>query len=114
MGHPREVFQAVSYSQFLAPLAGFAVVGIFVLILRWAFSRGHSVVAAPSKSGHEDEYGLLRAIASPSNFIEGEILRRTLMDQGIRATLTTTLDGPRLLVFPKDERAARRILTTSK
>ena len=52
----------------------FSGLGIMVLILRWAFARGGSVVERAPKSGNPDEYGMLVPIASPSNYIEGEVL----------------------------------------
>jgi len=95
---------------FLRSFAGFAVVLLFIFILRWAFSRGNSLVASPAKRGKSDQYGLLQPVASPKNFIEGEILRQKLLAVGIKANLTQTLEGPRLLVFAKDLKTARAIL----
>lgn len=95
----------------LAPILAFVGVGVLVLLLRWAFSRGHSVVAAPAKSGTPDEYGLLVPISAPATYIDGEVSRRRLEDSGIRATLATTVDGPRILVFPKDADRARSLLS---
>ena len=92
---------------FFMSLAGFPVVLFLIFILRWTSARGKSVVASAAKSGREDEYGTLVAVASPSNHIEGEILRQKLVAVGIKATLTQTKDGPRLFVFPKEESAAR-------
>jgi hypothetical protein len=57
-----------------------------------------------------DEYGLLVPVASPGSYIEGEVMRRTLEDAGIRATLTQTLDGPRVMVWPQDVDRSKDIL----
>ena len=92
---------------FFMSLAGFPVVLFLILVLRWTSARGKSVVANNPKSGREDEYGTLVAVASPSNHIEGEMLRQKLIAVGIKATLTQTKDGPRIFVFPKEESAAR-------
>lgn len=92
------------------PILAFIGIGVLILILRWAFSRGSSVVAAPAKAGAATEYGLLEPVGSPGTYIEGEIWRRRLEDAGVRANLATTTDGPRLLVFPKDAERARSIL----
>ena len=92
---------------FFMSLAGFPAVFFLILILKWTSARGKSVVASAPKQGREDEYGSLIAVASPSNHIEGEILRQRLIAVGIRATLTQTKDGPRLFVFPNEESAAR-------
>lgn len=100
-----------SYSFLFGPLLAFAGVGVLVLILRWAFRRGSSVVAAAPKPGTTDEYGLLVPVAAPGSYVEGEVLRRTLEDAGIRANLAQTLEGPRVMVWPKDEQAARLLLS---
>jgi hypothetical protein len=95
---------------FLKSLAGFAVMGLLMLLLRWAFARGRSVVERPTRIGDEGEFGLLRAVASPKNHIEGEMIRRKLLDNGIKATLTQTRSGPRILVFPEEVVAAEAVL----
>ncbi len=85
-------------------------VGILVLLLRWTYSTGHSVVARRPRPGHQDEYGLLVAVSDPATYIEGEMQRQTLEASGIRATLAQTLDGPRLMVFRHDRERARALL----
>ncbi len=99
-----------SFSFAFGPIVAVVLVGVFALILRWAFSRGGSVVAAPPTLGPDDDYGLLVPVASPSTYVEGEILRRRLEDQGVRANLASTLDGPRVMVWPVDEAKARAVL----
>lgn len=91
-------------------IASFAALGVLILLLRWAYSRGQSLIESPGKAGYEDEYGLLVPVFAPSNFIEGELLRKRLEDSGIKASVITTLDGPRVMVFPQDQKAARAIL----
>lgn len=87
------------------------MVGVLVLLLRWAFGGpSRSLVERRAQPGQEDEYGLLVSIASPGTFIEGEMSRRRLEAAGIRASLVTTTDGPRLMVFRGDELAARQEL----
>jgi hypothetical protein len=92
----------------------FAGLGLMVVILRWAFARGSSVVERPAKSGNPDEYGMLVPVATPSNYIEGEVLRRSLVDAGVRASLAQTNDGPRIMVWPKDLDKAKRILSRAQ
>jgi hypothetical protein len=104
----------INNALFLTSFAGFFVLGILILLLRWAFSRGKSVVERPRRSGNEDEYGLLRVVATPTNHIEGEILKRTLHEHGIKATLTQTKQGPRIMVFPEEVKAAQAILRSNK
>jgi hypothetical protein len=99
-----------SYSYLFGPMIAFGLVGLFALLLRWAFGRGRSLVARPGRPGHADEYGLLVTVAAPPTFVEAELVRRRLQDAGVRATLAPTIEGPRVLVFPQDERAARALL----
>ena len=100
----------INNALFLTSFAGFFVLGILIILLRWAFSRGKSVVERPRKVGNDDEYGLLEVVASPSNHIEGEMLKRKLMEHGIKATLTQTKQGTRIMVFPNEVKAAQAIL----
>jgi hypothetical protein len=102
--------QYTSASFPVGPLIAFAVVGLFALLLRWAFGSGTSVVARPAKQGRIEEYGLLVSVAAPPNYIEAELVRRALEDAGIKATLAQTLAGPRLMVFPEDVAKARKVV----
>lgn len=99
-----------SYSYAVGPLLAFAGLGVLILLLRWTFRRGVSVVAAPPRQGATDDYGMLVPVASPPSYVEGEMWRRQLEDAGIRATLAQTLDGPRVMVWPADESRARAAL----
>lgn len=99
-----------SYSYLFGPLVTFAMLGFLLLLLRWAFGRGGSLVERRPRSGAPTDYGLLTAVAAPQSYVEGELLRRRLADAGLRAVLAQTDEGPRLLVFPEDERAARLLL----
>jgi hypothetical protein len=92
------------------PLVALLVVGLLVLLLRWTFRRGGSLVASAPHRGGERDYGLLVPVATPATFIEAELLRALLEDHGVRATLAPTTDGPRVLVFADQERAARAVL----
>ena len=89
-----------------------AVLGVLVLLLRWAFSDGRqsSLVTRRPAVGHSDEYGLLVAVWAPGTYIEGEMSCRRLEEAGIRASLVTTADGPRVMVFREQETIARRLL----
>jgi hypothetical protein len=98
------------YTPVLVPLFAFAVVGVLVFLLRWTFKSGKSLVRGPGRPGHSDDYGLLVQVARPATYVEGEVLRRTLEAAGIRANLAHTLDGPQVMVFPKDESRARAVL----
>lgn len=100
----------INNALFLTSFAGFFVLGILIILLRWAFSRGKSVIERPSKVGNDNEYGLLEVVAKPGNHIEGEMLKRKLAEHGIKATLTQTKQGPRILVFRNELKAAQAIL----
>jgi len=99
-----------SFSFLFGPLVAAGGLVVLIFILRWAFRRGQSVVAAPARSGAAEEYGLLISVAAPGSYAEGEITRRRLEDAGIRANLAHTLDGPRVMVWPADEVRARHLL----
>lgn len=103
-----------SFSYAFGPLVAIGLIGLFVLILRWAFGRGSSVVAAAPMPGADHEYGLLVPIASPPTYIEGEVMRRRLEAGGVRANLATTTDGPRVMVWPSDEERARALLASGR
>jgi hypothetical protein len=62
--------------------------------------------------GSEDQYGLLRVAHSPKNHIEGEMMRQKLIAVGIKATLSQTKDGPRILVFEKDLKIAKATINS--
>ena len=85
---------------------------VMLLLLRWTFSSGHSLVQRRPTSGEPTEYGLLVVVASPATFIEGEQLRLRLLESGVRGTLAPTTQGPRLMVFPQDASVARALLET--
>jgi hypothetical protein len=95
---------------FLTSFAGFLVLGILILLLRWTFSRGNSLIEKPRRVGNDGDYGLLEVVATPTNYIEGELLKRKLLEHGIKATLTSTKQGPRILVFPDEVKAAQAVL----
>ena len=99
-----------SFSYAFGPLAALAAVGVLMLLLRWAFSTGHSLVERRPETGSPEQYGLLVPVAEPPTFVEAEVVRRRLSDAGLRATLAPTTEGPRVLVFPEDVKAARLVL----
>lgn len=99
-----------SYSYAFGPIVGLVAVGVLVVLLRWTFSRGNSLVERRSSPGAPTDYGLLETVAAPKTFIEAEMIRRRLLDHDIRATLAPTTEGPRVLVFPGDLSIARAVL----
>ena len=99
-----------SYSYIYGPLITAVAVAVLVLLLRWTFARGHSLVSRPGRRGTEHEYGLLVPVASPATFVEAELIRSRLVAAGVRATLAPTTTGPRVMVFPDEEKVARALL----
>jgi hypothetical protein len=102
----------VNNQLYLISLSGFLVVALLALILRWAFSNNKSLIEKPKKIGSEDQYGLLKVVHSPKNHIEGEMMRQKLLAVGIKATLSQTKNGPKLLVFEKDLKIASATLNS--
>ena len=100
----------IDNSLFFTSFGGFFALLILIPLLKWAFARGKSVVERPIRVGNEDEYGLLIAVAEPSNHIEGEMLKQLLQESGIRANLVQTINGPRVMVQRDEESVARALL----
>ena len=92
------------------PLVAFGGIIVLIIILRWAFGGKTSLVERQSTLGKESDYGLMVPVTSPANFIEGEMYRRLLEDCGLRSNLATTLDGPKLMVWPNDLAKAKEII----
>ncbi len=97
---------------YLISLSGFAVVALLALILRWAFSHNNSLIEKDKVIGSEDQYGLLKVAHTPKKHIEGEMMRQKLIAVGIKATLSQTKDGPRILVFEKDLKIAKATINS--
>ena len=98
------------YSYLFGPAVALGVVIALAFLLRWAFSRGGSLVERSPHAGPPDAYGLLVPISAPTSRDEGSAVCRRLEKHGVRATLTTTEDGLRVMVFPTDEVRARELL----
>jgi hypothetical protein len=112
-GKPREtgtVNTSGSFAYLAWPIVVLGGFTVMVILLRWTFSSGHSLVQRTPRQGAPTEYGLLEVVATPSTFIEGEQLRLMLLESGIRGTLAPTTQGPRLMVFPQDASVARALL----
>lgn len=90
-------------------MGGF-LIGVLILLLRWAFSRGHSLVERKVKPATSDNYGMLVELTRPISLIDGEMFKAQLLDAGIRSTLALTVDGVSLMVWPTDLAKARRVL----
>ncbi len=85
---------------------------ILILVLKWGFSSNRKMIITPIKAGKKDQYGLLRPLPTPSNYIEAQMALQKLVASNIKATLTQTLDGPQLMVFEKDLGIAASVLNS--
>ena len=85
---------------------------ILILVLKWGFSSNRKMIITPIKAGKKDQYGLLRPLPTPTNYIEAQMALQKLVDSNIKATLTQTLDGPQLMVFEKDLGIAASVLNS--
>ena len=83
---------------------------LLILVLKWGFSSNQKLIITPIKAGKKDQYGLLKPLPTPSNYIEAQMALQKLVDSNIKATLTQTLDGPQLMVFEKDLNVAKAVL----
>lgn len=99
-----------SYSYAFGPVMAVVVLVALVIILRWAFSRGQSVVAPPAQPGPETEYGMLVSIAEPRTEEEAGVLQASLRRAGIRCSVARTTDGLRVMVWPADADRAQGVL----
>jgi hypothetical protein len=99
-----------SYSYAFGPLVAVAVLVVLVLILRWAFRRGESVVARPARASDPLDYGLLVPVAEPAGAAEAATMVARLRESGIRGSVVSTTDGLRVMVWPADALAAHQAL----
>ncbi len=99
-----------SFSYAFGPLVAIATVAVLALVLRWGSRRGQSVVAAPPRPGPPEAYGMLVPVAAPRSAAEADRIERTLAAGGVPATVASTTAGLRVLVWPRQESAARRLL----
>jgi hypothetical protein len=105
------VLGGINNGLFLSSFGGFVAVGILIFFLKWAFSSNNKkLIVTPISAGKKDEYGLLKALPTPGNYIEAEMALLKLKDSNIKATLTQTLQGPSLMVFERDFSVALAVL----
>jgi len=104
------VLGGINNGLFLQSFGGFAGLALLILVLKWGFSSNKRMIITPIKAGKKDQYGLLKPLQTPSNYIEAQMSLQKLTDANIKATLTQTLDGPQLMVFEKDLKIAQTVL----
>ena len=102
------------YSFLFGPAVVLFGILFFVVVLKWSSKRGGSLISKPTRPGRMDDYGMLVAVSAPPTVIEAEILKRTLVDAGIRATVALTNEGPRVMVWPENEDEAVQILRSRR
>lgn len=100
-----------TYSYIFGPLMALLIMGLLVLLLRWAFRSGQSLVADEPTPGTSDDYGLMVPVATADDYIRAEMQRRLLSDHGFKVNLVRTTDGPRLMVWRKDRDRALDLLS---
>jgi len=101
-----------SFSYAFGPLVAVGGLVMLVLVLRWAFSRGHSVVATPGRSGAPEDYGLLVPVAEPRSRPEAQQTIDLLRQAGITSSVVQTTVGLRVMVWPAEAGRAEAILGT--
>jgi hypothetical protein len=99
-----------SFSYAFGPVVAIVVLGLLVVILRWGFSRGGSVVAVPPKPGTPLDYGLLVPVAEAASEQDGRAMVSRLRAAGIVAGLADTTEGRRVMVWPDDAECAEQVL----
>ncbi len=92
------------------PLVALVIMAVMILLLRWAFSRGGSLVADEPTPGRPDQYGLMVPVAAAQDYVRAEMQRRMLVDQGVKVNLVRTTEGPQLMVWKKDRDRALELL----
>lgn len=100
-----------AYSFVFGPLMAFFIVGLFALILRWAFAPGSSLVTAPIRPSDPTDYGLLDVVCLVKDPHHGAAQVRELAAQGVKANLIYTTAGLALMVWPKDLQKAKEVLS---
>lgn len=100
-----------TYSYMFGPLVALAFMVVLIALMRWAFSRGGSLIADKPKQGKADEYGLMVPVAGAEDYVRAEMQRRMLQDAGLKVNLVRTVDGPRLMVWRADRDKALDLLS---
>lgn len=99
-----------SYSYAWGPLVAVGLLALLVLLLRWAFSHGGSLVRPAPGPGEPGDYGLLTPVDAPHTYDEAVALQEELRSLGIGSTIAQTTRGLRVLVWPQHVDAARAVV----
>jgi hypothetical protein len=94
----------------VGPAIAFAVLGLLVLFMRWAFGTGYGGDGVrPTATAPADD-GLLTLVATLSRRESALALRAVLSDAGIRSTVRCPAPHRAdVLVFPEDAARARSL-----
>ena len=99
-----------SHFVLFGPLLVAGMLGVLVLVLRWAHRRGGSLVRPVATGGNPGEYGLLVPVDAPESAAAAATLQASLREVGVDSTLASTTGGLRVLVWPDDVDAARSVV----
>lgn len=100
---------------FIGPFVVLVPFGLLVLILRWAFSRGDSLVRRVDDGpAPPDTFGLLTDVHTTKNYADARKLIELLTREHIRATAARTTKGWAVYVWPADVEAARAIIKSAQ
>jgi len=104
-----------SVEYFFGPLLVLALLGVLVLMLRWAFSRGDSLVRRGDRPPAEpDRFGLLTDVQSAPSYTDARKTVEALTRARIKATAARTTKGWTVYVWPADVNAARDVLRSTQ
>ncbi len=96
---------------FIGPFAVLIPLGLLVLVLRWGFSSGGSLVRkVDTRPAAPDTFGLLTSVHTTKAYADARKLVERLTTAQIRATAARTTDGWAVYVWPKDVDAARQLI----
>lgn len=99
-----------NYPVFFGPIVALLLLGGLILLLRWAFSRGKSVVSRPVVQASSTEYGLMRSVGRFSTDHDAQETASHLTAANVRANVVRTADGIHVMVLRDDLPAAQLAL----
>lgn len=101
-----------SYHYLVGPAVAVLAVVLLVLLCRWTFSTGGSLVRTVRRPVGPVDYGLLVPAATVTAPEDAQLLRDLLVESGIRATVaaSTAPVGLQVLVFRSDLARARSLV----
>jgi hypothetical protein len=66
---------------------------LLILVLKWGFSSNRKLVVTPIKAGKKDQYGLLKPLPTPRNYIEAQMALQKLIDRQLQEDEATEQEG---------------------